>query len=75
MFYRLLSYIKTLKDVTIVCFFLYNSCESLLAWIGKSSLREELHNNSTKQSQEVCLLFHEIATQPTAARNDDLVSI
>ncbi|AEV92798.1 hypothetical protein Rsl_1551 [Rickettsia slovaca 13-B] len=57
MFYRLLSYIKILKDVTIACFFLYNSCESLLAWIGKSSLREELHSNSTKQSQEVCYYF------------------
>ncbi|KJV97977.1 hypothetical protein RAMDARK_0105 [Rickettsia amblyommatis str. Darkwater] len=56
MFYRLLSYIKILKDVTIVCFFLYNSCESLLAWIGKSSLREELHSNSTKQSQEFVII-------------------
>ncbi|KJV79213.1 multidrug transporter [Rickettsia rhipicephali] len=27
----------------------------------------------TKQSQE--FLFHKIATQPTAARNDDLVSM
>ncbi|WP_155815135.1 hypothetical protein [Rickettsia rhipicephali] len=37
-------------------------CEKNYAVIRRSNLRS-------------LLLFHEIATQPTAARNDDLVSI
>lgn len=54
-------------------FFLYNSCESLLVWIGKSSLREELRSNSTKHSQE--FYFMRLPRNlRLAARNDDLVS-